>query len=123
LLERMSAEAPEGLPRLEAAAVLALSGLCLDDSPKRRETGLKRLDEEIERQILPDGGHVSRSPQALLEAYRLVVSVMESLSAVGEEPPIFCAMRMTGWRRCCVFSVMATARWRCSKAARKAMRG
>ena len=87
LLERMSAEAPQGLPRLEAAAVLALSGLCLDDSPKRRETGLKRLDEEIERQILPDGGHVSRSPQALLEAYRLVVSVMESLSAVGEEPP------------------------------------
>src|SRR5262249_49921559 len=40
-----------------------------------------------EYQILPDGGHVSRSPQALLEAYRLVVSVMESLSAVGEEPP------------------------------------
>ena len=87
LLERISSEAPEGLPRLEAAAALALSGLCLDDSPKRRETGLKRLEEEIESQILPDGGHVSRSPQALLEAYRLVVSVMESLSAVGEEPP------------------------------------
>jgi uncharacterized heparinase superfamily protein len=87
LLERISGEAPEGLPRLEAAAALALSGLCLDDSPKRRETGLKRLEEEIESQILPDGGHVSRSPQALLEAYRLVVSVMESLSAVGEEPP------------------------------------
>src|SRR6185312_8846074 len=61
--------------------------LCLDDSPKRRETGLRRLEEEIERQILPDGGHVSRSPQTLLEAYRLVVSVTESLNAVGEEPP------------------------------------
>ena len=56
-------EAPDGLPRLEAAAALALSGVCLDDSPKRLEAGLERLEEEIARQILPDGGHVSRSPE------------------------------------------------------------
>jgi uncharacterized heparinase superfamily protein len=87
MLERISAEAPDGLPRLEAAAVLALSGLCLDDSPKRLEEGLKRLDTEIERQILPDGGHVSRSPEALLSAYRHIIMVMEALSAVGQEPP------------------------------------
>jgi uncharacterized heparinase superfamily protein len=87
LLERISAEAPDGLPRLQAAAVLAQSGLCLDDSAKRREAGLRRLEEEIERQVLPDGGHISRSPEALLDAYRHIVSVMECLSAVGEEPP------------------------------------
>ncbi len=73
MLERISGEAPDGLPRLEACAVLALSGLCLDDSPKRRDTGLARLEAEIERQILPDGGHVSRSPEALLGAYRHVI--------------------------------------------------
>ncbi len=87
MLERISREAPDGLPRLEAAAILALSGLCLDDSPKRRETGLARLEEEIERQILPDGGHVSRSPEQLLSAYRHIIMILESLSAVGEEPP------------------------------------
>ena len=87
MLERTSREAPDGLPRLEAAAVLALSGLCLDDSPKRRETGLSRLEEEIERQILPDGGHVSRSPEQLTSAYRHIIMILESLSAVGEEPP------------------------------------
>ncbi|MFO1248959.1 MAG: heparinase II/III family protein [Alphaproteobacteria bacterium] len=87
MLERISKEAPDGLPRLEAAAVLALSGLCLDDSLKRREIGLQRLEEEIERQILPDGGHVSRSPEQLLSAYRHVIMILESLSAVGEEPP------------------------------------
>jgi uncharacterized heparinase superfamily protein len=87
MLERICGEAADGLPRLEAAAVLALSGLCLDDSPKRRAAGLARLEEEIERQILPDGGHVSRSPEALLSAYRHVLMVTESLSAVGEEPP------------------------------------
>jgi uncharacterized heparinase superfamily protein len=87
MLERIAIEAPDGLPRLEAAAVLALSGLCLDDSPKRLETGLARLEAEIERQILPDGGHVSRSPEALLSAYRHIIMVLEALSAVNEEPP------------------------------------
>jgi uncharacterized heparinase superfamily protein len=87
MLERISGEAPDGLPRLEAAAVLALSALCLDDSPGRRKTGLARLEEEIERQILPDGGHVSRSPESLLQAWRHVVTVMEGLNAAGEEPP------------------------------------
>jgi len=87
MLERISEEAPDGLPRLEAAAVLALSGLCLDDSDKRRDVGLKRLEDEIERQILPDGGHASRSPEQLLSAYRHVIMVMEALSALNEEPP------------------------------------
>ena len=87
MLERICGEAPDGLPRLEAAAVLALSGICLDDSPRRMEAGLKRLEAEIERQVLADGGHVSRSPEALLSAYRHVIMVMEALSAIGEEPP------------------------------------
>jgi len=87
MLERIADEAPDGLPRLETAAVLALSGVCMDDSPRRLESGLKRLEDEIARQILPDGGHVSRSPEELLSAYRHVVMVMEALRAVNEEPP------------------------------------
>lgn len=87
MLERISGEAPDGLPRFETAGVLALSALCLDDSSKRRQTGLMRLEEEIEHQILPDGGHISRSPEALLRAYRQIAMVMEGLDIVGEEPP------------------------------------
>ena len=87
MLERISGEAPDGLPRLESAAMLALSAICLDDSPRRLETGLKRLEEEVERQILPDGGHVSRSPEALLSAYRHIIMVLEALSAANQEPP------------------------------------
>lgn len=87
MLERICTEAPDGLPRLEAAAVLALSGICMNDMPRRLETGLKRLETEIARQILPDGGHVSRSPQDLLLAYRYVVMVLEALAAKNLEPP------------------------------------
>lgn len=87
ILERIAAEAPDGLPRLETAAVLALSGICMDDSRRRLFSGLTRLEEEIARQILPDGGHISRSPEALLAAYRHIVMVMEALDAAHEEPP------------------------------------
>jgi uncharacterized heparinase superfamily protein len=87
MLERISHEAPDGLPRLEAAAALALSGVCLDDSSGRLELGLKRLEQECQRQILPDGGHVSRSPETLLNAYRCLTMVTDALSAVDAEPP------------------------------------
>ena len=51
--------------------------------PARLEAGLARLEEEIERQILPDGGHVSRSPEALLYAYRHLIMVMDALIGAG----------------------------------------
>jgi uncharacterized heparinase superfamily protein len=87
MLERICGEAPDGLPRLQAAAALALSGLCLEDSPARTEAGLARLESEALRQILPDGGHASRSPEALLHAYRYLLMVLETLAAAHREPP------------------------------------
>jgi uncharacterized heparinase superfamily protein len=82
LLGRIAGEAPEGLPRLEAAAALALSGACLDDSARRLDAGLARLETELARQILPDGGHIDRSPEDLLNAYRLTTMVMDALTAI-----------------------------------------
>jgi uncharacterized heparinase superfamily protein len=86
LLARIAKEAPPGIPRLEAAAGYALSGACLDDE-RRLQGGLARLQEELAAQILPDGGHVSRAPEMLVEAYRLVVMVCDALTAIGRETP------------------------------------
>ena len=87
MLARIAESAPEGFARLEAAAALALSGACLDDSPKRLADGLKLLEEEIGKQILPDGGHASRSPEALLEAHNLLLMVGDALTAIGQPTP------------------------------------
>ena len=93
MLARIAGEAPDGLPRLEAAAALALSGACLTDSPRRLEAGLLRLEAEIARQILPDGGHISRSPEVLVHAYRHLVMVMDALTATGHAVPQLTTMR------------------------------
>jgi uncharacterized heparinase superfamily protein len=87
MLARNAGEAPDGLPRLEAAAALALSGICLEDSPKRLQAGLARLEHELARQILPDGGYISRSPEELVLAYRQVIMVMEALAATSQPVP------------------------------------
>ena len=72
------------MPRFEAAAALALSGACLFDSPKRLEAGLALLELQIARQVLPDGGHISRSPEDTLHAYRLMTMVMDALTAISQ---------------------------------------
>jgi uncharacterized heparinase superfamily protein len=87
ILSRSVSEAPDGLPRLRAAAALAVAGLCLSDS-RNTAQGLALLKREIERQILPDGGHVSRSPESLLDAFVILGMVEEALSAAnrGTQP-------------------------------------
>lgn len=96
LLARIVAEAPDGLPRIETAVAVALSGLCLDDvgNVRRLTLGLTRLQTEIVRQILPDGGHISRSPETLAEIYRLTVMLREALNARGVERPDFLRIAM-----------------------------
>lgn len=84
VLSRTISEAPDGIPRFEAAAALALAGLCLADRRNAAE-GLARLSFEIGRQILPDGGHVTRSPEDLLHAFRALAMVDQALPAPQRE--------------------------------------
>jgi len=87
ILARIAGEAPDGVPRFEAISVAALSALCLLDKPKQIEQTLARLEAEIARQIFADGGHISRSPTALLECYRHLTLVMDALIAARKAVP------------------------------------
>jgi uncharacterized heparinase superfamily protein len=87
MLARVAREAPPGLPTLEVASVLVLSAICLDQNRRRLSLGLGLLEEELGKQILPDGGHVSRSPFELMHAYRLLSMVLESLDMTNSETP------------------------------------
>ena len=84
MLARSFAESPEGLPRLKCAAALALAGLCLADE-RIAAMGLSRFRAESKRQILPDGGHVSRSPEQLLGVIRLLKMLQQAFARTGRE--------------------------------------
>jgi small-conductance mechanosensitive channel len=46
---------------------------------------LTALAREIEKQILPDGGHISRSPEQQLEAFRVLLLVQQTLDLCARE--------------------------------------
>jgi uncharacterized heparinase superfamily protein len=87
MLERIADSTPQGFARIEAAAAYALSGACLADSPRRLAAGTTMLEAELAQQILPDGGHASRSPEMLLAAHNLLLMVSDALSSAGQPTP------------------------------------
>lgn len=76
-----------GLPLLYAIKGLIYGGLTLDGRESYLEQGLHLLDEQIDKQILSDGGHITRDPQALLETIRILIDVRGALRQ-GGYPPI-----------------------------------
>ncbi len=79
-LARTAHLAPPGMPRLTAAIGLAQSGICLPDGEARMSRGLRMVAREISLQILPDGGHVTRSPEALLEAASDLLALVDAMT-------------------------------------------
>ena len=78
-LNRAARFGPEGAGRIAAAAGLCLAGCAFPDASGWRERGLGYLEAETERQILRDGGHVTRNPSALLDAFGEFVRVRAAL--------------------------------------------
>ena len=75
-----------GLVRLKAAAALAMGGARLKEkSDGFLGRGLDWLDDEIDAQILPDGGHVSRAPGQAVEALKILLTLDSLLQARGVE--------------------------------------
>jgi len=87
VLGRTAGEAPDGLPRLAACVAHLLACTCLDDDPRHAQASLVRLEQELAVQILPDGGHISRSPEELLFAYRQIVMAVDALTISGVPVP------------------------------------
>ena len=60
-------DAPDGFPRLLAITALAYGDLCIAGHDRHLGDVEPLLSAELERQILPDGGHINRNPAALVE--------------------------------------------------------
>jgi len=66
-LRRALRQTREGLPRLQALIALNYASLCMEGQSAQLRATVRKLTDELRTQILPDGGHVSRNPGALVE--------------------------------------------------------
>ncbi len=67
LLSSSWREAPESYPRLLALIALVLADMSFAGHERQLKAAEAALDAELERQILPDGSHISRNPNMLVE--------------------------------------------------------
>jgi uncharacterized heparinase superfamily protein len=86
-LRRTAADAPDGVPRLQAMIALTYAGLCMAGQARHSKAATKRLADELARQILPDGGHISRNPGALIELLVDLLPLRQLFTARNLVPP------------------------------------
>src|ERR1700726_183697 len=77
----------DGLPRLQAMVALTYAALCVAGQTRTLKPFSKRLIDELERQILPDGGHISRNPAALIELLLDLLPLKQAFAARNVPPP------------------------------------
>jgi uncharacterized heparinase superfamily protein len=80
-LRRTFKETRDGLPRLQAAIALSFATLCMQGQSSFLNAHVRRLIEELRLQILPDGGHISRNPDALIELLMDLLPLRQLFSA------------------------------------------
>jgi uncharacterized heparinase superfamily protein len=87
LERRVAAGLVRGEERLFAAIALAELGLCMQTDAGFQRRGTRLLAEELARQILPDGGHVSRNPDLLIRLLLDLLPLRQTYAARGVAPP------------------------------------
>ena len=87
VLRRRIADAPDGTVRLQALIALTMASLCMAGQTGHLRATLRRLIDELDRQILPDGGHISRNPQALVELLLDLLPLRQVLANRNVAPP------------------------------------
>jgi uncharacterized heparinase superfamily protein len=86
-LRRSLTQSRDGLPRLQAVIALNYATLCMQGQSGKIRANARRLIEELRRQILPDGGHISRNPGALIELLVDLLPLRQLFTARNLVPP------------------------------------
>jgi uncharacterized heparinase superfamily protein len=79
--------ARDGLPRLQGIIALTYASLCMKGQMRNAKGATRRLVHELERQILPDGGHISRNPGVLIELLLDLLPLRQAYASNNIPPP------------------------------------
>lgn len=86
-LRRTASHANRGAARMQAAVALSYAALCIAGQARHIKSASEHLKREIERQILPDGGHASRDPGAVIELLLEFLPLRQAFASRSVAPP------------------------------------
>jgi uncharacterized heparinase superfamily protein len=86
LRRQMDRESP-GESQLIAATAMTMYALCVQGGASLLKAAVTTLNDQISRQILPDGGTISRNPQTLIDLLLDLLPLRQAFAARGLSPP------------------------------------
>jgi uncharacterized heparinase superfamily protein len=86
-LRWLAYDTPDGVPRLQTHIALCYASLAMAGQYGHLRGATRRLAAELDRQILPDGGHLSRNPGALIELLLDLLPLAQAFTARNVPPP------------------------------------
>lgn len=87
-LGRSRSQGPNDSNRFKAVQGLIFSSVCLPGLEYMLESSIEILEEEIRRQIFPDGGHIERNPSKILNILSRFNQIRALLSVAHIEVPL-----------------------------------
>jgi uncharacterized heparinase superfamily protein len=86
-LRHTAGDARRGVAHMQAIIALCYAALCLAGQARRIRSTTARLRNEIQRQILPDGGHAGRDPGAIVEVLLEFLPLRQAYASRNIAPP------------------------------------
>jgi uncharacterized heparinase superfamily protein len=86
-LRHTAGDARRGVARMQSVMALSYAALCIAGQARHIKSTTERLKHEIERQILPDGGHASRDPGAIVEILLELLPLRQAFASRNIAPP------------------------------------
>ena len=86
-LRHTAGDANRGVARMQSVIALSYASLCVAGQARYIKSTTDRLRREIERQILPDGGHASRDPGATIEILLELLPLRQAFASRNIAPP------------------------------------
>ena len=84
---RYTAGDARGVAHLQAIIALTDAALCIAGQARRIKSATERLRAELQRQILPDGGHVGRDPGATIDILLELLPLRQAFASRNIAPP------------------------------------
>lgn len=77
----------DGEPRLKVRIALAMASIAMPNAASAIRRASRHLDRELDHQILPDGGHVSRNPRVGLDLLFDLLPLRQTYVNLGHDVP------------------------------------
>jgi uncharacterized heparinase superfamily protein len=86
-LRHTAGDAHRGAARMQACIALCYAALCIAGQARHIKSTTAWLGSELEQQILPDGGHVSRNPGAIIDVLLELLPLRQAYASRNVAPP------------------------------------